>query len=98
VKKLVCISLGLLSGCVANGPPVVTNKDVDLALMQRGRALFTQRCIECHTLPPVRRYSREEWPRLVDAMAPRASLRPNERDAIVAYILAAHDIPVERAR
>lgn len=86
MRHVAWISLGIFTGCAAYVPPIVPNADVDLA---RGRQLFAQRCIECHALPPVWHYSREEWPRIVDAMAHRASLRPNERDAIVAYILAA---------
>ena len=77
-----------------NAPPVInstsaTSRDVDLATLQRGRRLYAQRCIECHVLPPVWRYSANEWPRLVDSMAQRAALKPPERDAIVAYIRAA---------
>ncbi len=98
MSRLALLSFIILGGCAAYVPPVVRNEHVDLALMQRGRTLFAQRCIECHTLPPVWYYSREDWPRIVDSMAHRASLRPNEREAILSYILAARDIPVERAR
>lgn len=77
-------------------PPEVTadmarprrGQHVDLAKLQNGRALFARRCIECHTLPPVWHYSTEDWPKIVDSMAGRASLKPAERDAIIAYILA----------
>lgn len=61
---------------------------VDLAMLRNGRALFVSRCIECHTLPVVYRYSVEDWPELVDKMSGRATLKPMERDAIIAYILA----------
>jgi hypothetical protein len=61
---------------------------VDLAMLRNGRALFVSRCIECHTLPVVWRYSVEDWPELVDEMSGRATLKPMERDAIIAYILA----------
>jgi mono/diheme cytochrome c family protein len=61
---------------------------VDLAMLRNGRALFVSRCIECHTLPAVWRYSVEDWPELVDKMSGRATLKPMERDAIIAYILA----------
>jgi len=84
--------LGTLAGCAAYLPPVVTtsqNPHLDLSTLQRGRVLFAQHCIECHTLPPVHRYSRDEWPHIVNSMAERASLRRSERDAILAYILAA---------
>ena len=61
---------------------------VDLATLREGRTLLVHRCIECHTLPPLWRYSAEDWPEIVNSMSHRASLKPVEREAIVAYILA----------
>jgi hypothetical protein len=59
-----------------------------LAELEHGRNLFVHRCIECHTLPPMWKYSRGDWPQIVNDMSHRASLKPEERDAVVAYILA----------
>lgn len=81
---------------MSHAPPVVTSQmasagerqHIDLATLREGRTLFVHRCIECHTLPPVWHYSAGDWPEVVDSMAARASLKPAERDAIVAYILA----------
>jgi hypothetical protein len=77
-------------------PPVTTEMarstaghEVNLATLRQGRALFVHRCIECHTLPAYWHYRTREWPQLVDSMGDRAQLKPAERDAIVAYILAA---------
>ena len=61
--------------------------------LREGRALFVSRCIECHTLPVVSRYDPVAWPWLVDDMAERASLKPGEREALVAYILAVRAQP-----
>ena len=61
---------------------------VEERTLREGRALFVSRCIECHTLPLVSRYDAVAWPWLVDDMAERASLKPAEREALVAYILA----------
>jgi len=87
-----------LSSCGTTSftPPPVTVELVrngsdphrDIAMLSEGRALFVHRCIECHTLPAFWRYSTEDWPKIVDSMAHRSNLRPAERDAIVAYILA----------
>jgi hypothetical protein len=66
----------------------LAKQHVDLAKLERGRTLFVHRCIECHTLPPIWKYSREDWPKIVNDMSHRASLKPAERDAIVAYIMA----------
>ena len=92
--------VALLVGCESTGyvPPPVTsqmakvgaNQHVDLAALREGRTLFVSRCIECHTLPTISAHSAAEWPRLVDEMAGRANLKPGERNAVLAYILAAH--------
>ncbi len=70
--------------------PAGARQHVELATLRQGRALFVSRCIECHTLPNVAQHSATEWPRLIDEMAGRASLKSRERDAVLAYILAAH--------
>ncbi|MEY2439640.1 MAG: hypothetical protein QOI34_1025 [Verrucomicrobiota bacterium] len=78
-------------------PPPVTSQmavagreqHVEVATLHHGRALFAQRCIECHTLPPVWHYRAEDWPEIVNDMSRRASLSPSDRTAILAYILAA---------
>jgi hypothetical protein len=51
------------------------------------------RCIDCHSLPPVAKYSAEQWPGLVSKMAGRAHLKPAQRDTIVVYLLAARAQP-----
>jgi len=84
----------LISCETSNYAPRVTStsaakRNVDLPTLERGRNLFVRRCIECHTLPPIWKYSREDWPKIVNDMSNRASLRPAERDAVIAYILAA---------
>jgi mono/diheme cytochrome c family protein len=101
---MVCIAGVVGCGSISQAPPPVTaemtkvrkeNGDASpasrtsLAKLQEGRVFFVSRCIECHTLPPVWHYTNKDWPRLVDTMAHRAHLKPDERDAVVAYILAA---------
>jgi hypothetical protein len=87
----------LLVSCESTNyvPPVTSQmatarkqEHVELAMLREGRTLFVHRCIECHTLPVLWRYSTEDWPGIVESMSHRASLKPAERDAIVAYILA----------
>jgi hypothetical protein len=91
---LVCLTF---VGCelASHAPPRVSaamvkpgEKHVDVATLQKGRALFVHRCIECHTLPPFWHYRSEDWPPILDSMAHRAHLKPGEREAILAYILA----------
>jgi hypothetical protein len=97
----VVLFIGLFCGCQSDsyGPPppvtaqmlpasVMKESHANLAMLREGRRLFVHRCIECHTLPPVWHYRTDEWPGIVSSMAHRASLKPAEREAIVAYILA----------
>jgi hypothetical protein len=87
----------VLASCqLTNYVPPVTSQmatarkgqSVNLAMLHEGRTLFAHRCIECHTLPVVWRYSTKDWPDIVDSMSKRASLKPAEREAIIAYIIA----------
>jgi uncharacterized membrane protein len=97
---LVWLSIALvgIAACETSNyaPPVTTEmartasakKQIDQSQLDRGRTLFVHRCIECHTLPPMWKYSREDWPQIVNDMSHRASLKPEDRDAVITYILA----------
>jgi mono/diheme cytochrome c family protein len=73
----------------SNYAPQIRSTSRNASQLERGRQLFVRRCIECHTLPPIWKYSREDWPEIVNDMSHRASLKPAEREAVIAYILAA---------
>ena len=77
-------------------PALISNArsdHVDAGQLQNGRRLFVSHCLECHTLPPVTRYTREQWPHLVSRMSGRANLSAGEQAAIVAYLRAASLTP-----
>jgi len=61
---------------------------VDAAQLQEGRRLFLAHCLECHTLPRVTKYNREQWPHLVSRMAGRANLSASDQKAITFYLRA----------
>jgi hypothetical protein len=94
------VTLQLVSCELTNYVPPVTPQmaavskghHLDVATLREGRTLLVHRCIECHTLPPLWHYSVEDWPEIVNSMSHRASLKPAEREAIVAYILAVRSI------
>ena len=95
LSVLVVVACLVACESINNAPPVspqmaaaIKGRPVNVALLQKGRTLLVHRCIECHTLPPLWHYNTEDWPAIVDSMSHRASLKPAERDAIVAYILA----------
>jgi hypothetical protein len=73
-------------------PALVANARPDHAdanMLATGRKLFVSRCLECHTLPPVTKYSKDEWPYLVSRMSDRANVSASEKAAIIAYLRAA---------
>jgi len=73
-------------------PTLISNArpdHVDAEQLQNGHRLFVSRCLECHTLPPVTKYSRDEWPYLVSRMSNRANLSGSDQSAIIAYLRAA---------
>jgi hypothetical protein len=96
ILTLLAVIAGLLACESVNYVPPVTQQmaaakkgsRVDVATLGEGRTLLVHRCIECHTLPPLWHYSAEDWPKIVNTMSHRASLKPAERDAVVAYIIA----------
>ena len=89
----------IFGGCEAlnNYPPPVTpnmartgkRPGATMEQLEQGRSLFVRRCIECHVLPAIAQYPSQKWPRIVDWMAERAALKPAEREAVIAYVLAA---------
>jgi cytochrome c5 len=60
----------------------------DRATIAAGQKLFFARCAKCHAAPKLSKYSTEQWPRIVQKMAKRSGLKPDQQQAVLAYILA----------
>jgi hypothetical protein len=88
VVLVACESINYVPPATPQMAAAIKGRPVNVALLQKGRTLLVHRCIECHTLPPLWHYKTEDWPEIVNSMAHRASLRPAEQNAVVAYILA----------
>ncbi len=67
-------------------------QQVDLAWLNSGRSAFVSRCAECHALPAVNEHTRAQWPVIVAQMAKRSGLGPEQRENVLAYILAARGL------
>jgi hypothetical protein len=95
--ELSCV-LVFVTACTDLGfaPPPATkelaqtrgHQRVTLQQLEAGRRFFVSRCIECHTLPVASRFTESDWPCIVYEMGNRAALKPIEREAVLAYILA----------
>lgn len=91
-----------LAGCQSTSspaaPPVTAamvksggRGQVNMAILSSGRSAFVSRCAACHALPKVNEYPRSEWPGFVADMSKRSGLNPGQSEAVLAYILAAHE-------
>jgi hypothetical protein len=60
-----------------------------MGTLTRGREIFTMRFAECHVLPPISKYSVEQWQKIVGVMASRANLTASDRVALRDYLTAA---------
>ncbi|MFL6530206.1 MAG: c-type cytochrome [Chthoniobacterales bacterium] len=78
----------LCSGVVLAAPRPKANPQADLALAAAGHKLFLSRCSRCHQLPRATAHTPEQWSRIVPKMARRSGLKPEQRDAVLAYLSA----------
>jgi mono/diheme cytochrome c family protein len=99
---LIAMAVGLL-GCMSleqMAPPVDQNlvqlsaesnvlARADEATLARGRHVFINRCISCHSLEPVNRYSVEQWKTILPEMAEEANLSEDQQADLLAYVLTA---------
>ena len=101
VRGSLAALLGILLGaCQSNlsstAPPVTAafvqagaRQNADATTLTQGRTVLLSRCIQCHTLPDVTRYEAPQLKAIVAAMSPRASLTPEQHDAVLKYLLTA---------
>ena len=54
-----------------------------------GRAIYAAKCHSCHRLYAPSRVTPEKWPALMEKMAVKAKLTPEEEQEILAYVLSA---------
>ena len=89
----------LFAGCQSNltssAPPVTASflrasahTKSDVRILSEGRALFLNRCIQCHALPEVAGFNAARLRAIVATMSGRANLSPEQHDAVLKYVLA----------
>ncbi len=96
----VLLAVSVLAGCMSLeemappvSPPLVQAASVqgaDAESLRRGRAIYLDQCIKCHTVEPVNKYSLAHWDEILPEMSDEAKLSPQQRSDVKAYILAAH--------
>jgi hypothetical protein len=102
VLRVALVAAGLLdAGCypkVAPPPGALSASTVASAStrwpgvtassLSRGRDLFVAHCNACHGYPDLAVISDERWPGILDKMAKKAGLGPEDRDAVLHFVLA----------
>ena len=52
------------------------------------RELYAGKCTSCHRLHRPSEYSKEKWPTILERMAAKAKLTPEEADALREYLVS----------
>ncbi len=61
---------------------------VTASSLSRGHDLFLAHCNACHGYPDLAAIADERWPGILEKMAKKAGLGPEERDAVLHFVLA----------
>lgn len=64
-------------------------RGAEISVLAVGRKIYTTSCTECHVARPIAERSVAQWRQMVNVMAPRANLKPGDRDALETYLVAA---------
>lgn len=63
--------------------------DASEASLDAGRSLFLARCNGCHSYPDLASIPEAKWPSIMDEMAPKAKLNPEQKDVVLHYVTVA---------
>jgi mono/diheme cytochrome c family protein len=77
-----CLAIMAAFACASALPPATPETE-------GGRGLYAGKCHGCHRLYAPSRVAPEKWPALMEKMAVKARLTPDEENQILAYVLAA---------
>ena len=98
IKALLLNMAVLVSSCVsiekAAPPVVVLNISAErykTSSLEQGRDIYITRCARCHSVEPVKDYTRTKWDHILPDMVHETKLKPDEAKAVHDYILAVLD-------
>ena len=68
--------------------PVTENvaKNANIDELAKGRKLYVANCSSCHALYLPEKFTKAEWTKNVDEMAPKAKITDKEKQLILAYV------------
>ena len=87
----------LVGSCQSGTAPPITESflragvrhNANSRTLTQGRAVYVNRCVQCHALPNVAKYDPPRLKAILRIMAGRASLSPEQHDAVLKYLLTA---------
>ena len=91
----VALEVILLGGCQSRTAPPITasflkagaRQKADARTLTEGRRVYVNRCVQCHALPMVAKYDPPRLKAILAIMSGRASLSPEQHDAVQKYLL-----------
>ncbi len=88
LKKLFAalgVLLIVLSACTTKSVSVKT-ENLDSAKLAQGAVLYEESCKKCHDLPIPTEHTAEQWMKIMDWMAPKAKLTPEQKQLVYNYV------------
>ncbi len=65
---------------------------VTVSSLAHGRDLFVSNCNACHGYPDLTAIADDRWPGIIEKMAKKARLGPEDGDAILHFVLASRSV------
>lgn len=92
---LVAVLTGACAGADIPTPSVIDANRSGIALgrLERGRAVYLEKCTRCHSPVAPRDYSSNEWPGRVDEMTDRSKISQDEKQLILTYLTTMSSTP-----
>jgi mono/diheme cytochrome c family protein len=69
-------------------PTSETINDPVLSLpdLTEGRKIYTEKCGACHNLKKPKKYTSQQWTKILDKMQPKAKISDKQRDLVFLYL------------
>jgi mono/diheme cytochrome c family protein len=94
---LAFIAISIVVSCAKKSTPssttptessVVSKTVVNENDIAAGHQIFDQNCGKCHRIFTPQEFKEKRWVRIIDEMAPKARLNDNEKQKVLAYVVA----------
>lgn len=94
---LAFIAISIVVSCAKKNTPssntstessVVSKTVVNESDIAAGHQIFDQNCGKCHRIFTPEEFKEKRWVRIIDEMAPKARLNDNEKQKVLAYVVA----------